>query len=407
MLLCSTRASHSHHLRLYGIEARRRRNTDKVTKIVGALNLKIPPRDLKSKDTRHLLSLVFTQWLSLSTCIIQTVIDIVPAPSIAQAVRIPKMLYPDLYEATVEPKNKLEQDLFASKSDPDACVTAYVSKMFSVSAKDLPENKKRPMTADEMRARARKAKEAREAAEKEQEEIPIPEADIPPTAGPDAELAEDAGDAEVILGFARLYSGTITTGTSVHAILPKYNGALGPAHPRNAKYIVVGVVEGLYVMMGRELVAVDIVRAGNIFAIKGLEGKVWRSATLCAPGASGIGNSPDVDALKDCLVNLGGVNRIVRVLASCIFCWWLIQSKAPPILRVALEPVKPADMQKLVNGLKLLSQSDPCVETFQQQTGEYVILTAGELHFEVCAALKIETIPNSFFFFFFFLRRDV
>jgi ribosome assembly protein 1 len=54
----------------------------------------------------------------------------------------------------------------------------------------------------------------------------------------------------------------------------------------------------------------------------------------------------------------------------------------PPIVRVALEPVRPADMQKLVNGLKLLSQSDPCVETFQQQTGEHVILTAGELHLE-------------------------
>lgn len=52
-------------------------------------------------------------------------------------------------------------------------------------------------------------------------------------------------------------------------------------------------------------------------------------------------------------------------------------------MRVALEPVYPADMQKLISGLKLLSQSDPCVETFQQQTGEHVILTAGELHLEV------------------------
>ncbi|KAJ7043924.1 P-loop containing nucleoside triphosphate hydrolase protein [Mycena alexandri] len=352
-------------------------NTEKITKIVGALNLKIPPRDLKSKDTRHLLSLIFSQWLSLSTCIIQTVIDIVPAPSIAQAVRIPKMLYPDLYDAVVDPKNKLEEDLFASKSESDACVVAYVSKMFSVSGKDLPENKKKPMTADEMRARAREAKEAREAAaaaaaEKEEaaekEGTPAPESDTPPTAAvPEEPPVEEAGDVEVILGFARLYSGTITTGISVYGILPKYNASLGPTHPRNAKHIVSTVVEGLYVMMGRELVAVNSVRAGNIFAIKGLEGKVWRSATLCAPGAIGIGESPDIDALKDCLVNLGGVNRT-----------------APPILRVALEPAKPADMQKLISGLKLLSQSDPCVETFQQQTGEYVILTAGELHFERC-----------------------
>jgi translation elongation factor EF-G len=43
----------------------------------------------------------------------------------------------------------------------------------------------------------------------------------------------------------------------------------------------------------------------------------------------------------------------------------------------------PNDMPKLVEGLKLLVQSDPCVESFQQQTGEHVILTAGELHLEV------------------------
>lgn len=301
------------------IKPRCRRNTDKVTKIVGALNLKIPPRDLKSKDTRHLLSLIFSQWLSLSTCIIQTVIDIVPAPSVAQAIRIPKMLYPDLYEATVEPKNKLERDLFASKSDPSACVTGYVSKMFSVSGKDLPENRKKPMTADEMRARARAAKEVREAREAaERDGTPGLDSEIPlnpvPDAVPDPEPVEEAGDTEVVLGFARLYSGTITTGTSVYALLPKYNGALGPTHPRNTKYLVIGVVEGLYVMMGRELVAVDTVRAGNIFAIRGLEGKVWRSATLCAPGATGIGESPDADTLKDCLVNLGKVNRTVSGL---------------------------------------------------------------------------------------------
>jgi hypothetical protein len=40
-------------------------------------------------------------------------------------------------------------------------------------------------------------------------------------------------------------------------------------------------------------------------------------------------------------------------------------------------------MPKLIRGMKLLSHADPCVETFQQSTGEHVILTAGELHLEV------------------------
>ena len=57
--------------------------------------------------------------------------------------------------------------------------------------------------------------------------------------------------------------------------------------------------------------------------------------------------------------------------------------QAPPIVRVALETVIPSDMPKLIRGMRLLSQADPCVETFQQSTGEHVILTAGELHLEV------------------------
>jgi translation elongation factor EF-G len=62
---------------------------------------------------------------------------------------------------------------------------------------------------------------------------------------------------------------------------------------------------------------------------------------------------------------------------------------------VALEPAHPADMQKLTNGLKLLSQSDPCVETFQQQTGEHVILTAGELHLEVSYLVQLADVLSN------------
>ncbi len=40
-------------------------------------------------------------------------------------------------------------------------------------------------------------------------------------------------------------------------------------------------------------------------------------------------------------------------------------------------------MPKLVRGLQLLNQADPCAEYLVQETGEHVILTAGELHLEV------------------------
>jgi ribosome assembly protein 1 len=40
-------------------------------------------------------------------------------------------------------------------------------------------------------------------------------------------------------------------------------------------------------------------------------------------------------------------------------------------------------MPKLVKGLQILNQADPCAEYIVQETGEHVILTAGELHLEV------------------------
>ncbi|KIJ59473.1 hypothetical protein HYDPIDRAFT_183983 [Hydnomerulius pinastri MD-312] len=340
-------------------------NADKVTKIVSALNLKILPRDLRSKDSRHLLSLIFSQWLSLSTCIIQSAIDVVPSPPAAQAVRLPRMLYPDIFDQEIRPKNKLEQDLFTSNSAPDANVTAYVSKMFAVARKDLPENKAKPLTAEELRMRGREAREARQEATADAlESVPVPESSENTATAPESDTQADD---EVILGFARLYSGTIKVGTKVYCALPKYDATLPPDHPSNTNNIAIAAVEGLYVMMGRELLPVDNVRAGNTFAIRGLEGKVWRHATLCAPGEAGIPQDSSPQQERECLINLGGANRM-----------------AAPIVRVALEPENPADMPKLVAGLALLAQSDPCVETFQQQTGEHVILTAGELHLERC-----------------------
>ncbi|KAH8825069.1 translation elongation factor 2 [Flagelloscypha sp. PMI_526] len=277
-------------------------NPEKTAKIVSTLNLKILPRDLKSKDTQHLISLIFSQWLSLSTSIIQAVIDVVPPPAVAQKTRIPKIIYPDLYEATLEPKNRLETDLYASKSGPGALICGYVSKMFSVPVKDLPENKKKGLKTLGPAG---------------------VENDLTNAASRQASPSPAVG--EVLLGFARLYSGSLQVGSTVHVVLPKFDTSLGPKHPRNAKFLSQATVQGLYTMMGRELVATTEVKAGNICAIRGLE----------------------------------GVSR--------------------PIVRVALEPAKPSDMPKLIMGMKLLSQADPCVEMFQQKTGEYVILTAGRI----------------------------
>ena len=56
-----------------------------------------------------------------------------------------------------------------------------------------------------------------------------------------------------------------------------------------------------------------------------------------------------------------------------------------PISRNNLNQVKfTGDMNRLLSGLRLLNQADPCVEVKVQETGEHVIVAAGEVHLERC-----------------------
>lgn len=41
-------------------------------------------------------------------------------------------------------------------------------------------------------------------------------------------------------------------------------------------------------------------------------------------------------------------------------------------------------MPQLVKGMKLLNQADPCVQILIQETGEHVLVTAGEIHLQRC-----------------------
>ncbi len=230
------------------------------------------------------------------------------------------MLYPDIFEP-VEPKNQLEENLYSCNAASDARIVALVSKMFAVSDEDLPEGKRKPTTVEELRANANAAREARNAAS----EKPVTDGDKTVDGTTLEEVlqnmdikdvpTEEPQNGENLLGFARIYSGTIRKGTTIACVLPKYNNAYGPTHPRNVRHIATAEIQGLYIMMGRELVPVDSVAAGNVFAIRGLEGKVWRNATLCAPGDGGIGREIHLEDLKDSLVNLGGLQRMVRTIS--------------------------------------------------------------------------------------------
>ncbi|OZJ03843.1 hypothetical protein BZG36_04304 [Bifiguratus adelaidae] len=327
------------------------RDQVKVEKIIATLGLKILPRDLKSRDTKALLTAMFAQWLPLSTAVLLAAVDQIPSPSAAQRVRLPKMLYPN-GDAPEEPSTPLDKALYTCDPSTDAPIVAYVSKMVAVPRESMPENRRVQLTADELRERGRLQRLQQQANDdavsngKVSLDASASECKVTEPAEASNETSLAQLSQEILVGFARLYSGTIKVGQTLHVLGPKYD----PRYPdRHCSQVQ---VSSLYMIMGSDLQSLPEVPAGNVFGIGGLEGHILKNGTLTS--------DPSVR-------NLAGV-----------------RNESAPIVRVALEPEDPADMSKLVEGLKMLNQADPCVEVMIQETGEHVILTAGELHLERC-----------------------
>ncbi|KAI9090463.1 hypothetical protein DFS34DRAFT_371598 [Phlyctochytrium arcticum] len=341
---------------------------EKVEKIVKALNVKVLPRDLRSKDSRGLLQTVMGQWLPLSKAVLLTVIEKIPAPSAAQQVRLPPILHPKgeipPLDALSPEDAHLEKALYTCDAGEDAPTIVYVSKMFSVTPDMLPTKSRTPLTVEEM---AERRKAALERHQQRQQLATLSSEMAPSDSLPSTinlQTAQDSSSGqthtapsstydnadepkgETLVGFARIYSGTIRVGQKLYVLGPKYNPAAPELHRTEI------VVESLYLMMGRELQALQEVPAGNVFGIGGLGEHILKTGTL----------------------------------SSTLSCpsFGSVSTSASPIVRVALEPVNANEMQQLVEGLRQLNQADPCVEVLLQDSGEHVIVCAGELHLERC-----------------------
>lgn len=326
-----------------------------LEKITKSLNITIPPHVLRSRDPKLLLQTVFSSWLPVSVAVLVSVVESLPSPKASQAERFPDLLE-DVPGADYIDPNVRDAVVSFKKSSSDP-VVAYVSKMVSVKESDLPENKRRgPMSAEEARELARKKREeaARATANASNEDdmdsltAAFATASLDQTA---PEEVEKPAESEHLIGFARIYSGTLSVGDEIYVLPPKFN----PAQPYTEPVPKKVKVQALYMLMGRNLEALDSVPAGVVFGIRGLEDSgILKSGTLCSQLEGAI--------------NLAGIAHL----------------HGRPIVRVALEPVNPADLDKMIHGLHLLVHSDPCAEYEHFATGEHVLLTAGELHLERC-----------------------
>eukprot|EP00003_Mantamonas_plastica_P012909 TRINITY_DN228_c0_g1_i1.p1 TRINITY_DN228_c0_g1~~TRINITY_DN228_c0_g1_i1.p1 ORF type:complete len:843 (+),score=281.18 TRINITY_DN228_c0_g1_i1:66-2594(+) len=147
--------------------------------------------------------------------------------------------------------------------------------------------------------------------------------------------------------FGRVFSGTVKTGQKVRIMGPNYV-------PGKKDDLFIKNIQRTVLMMGRYTEPVEDCPCGNTIALVGIDQYLLKSGT--------ISTSEQAHNLK------------------------VMKFSVSPVVRVAVEPKHPSDLPKLVEGLKRLSKSDPCVQCYIEESGEHIVAGAGELHLEVCLA---------------------
>ena len=331
---------------------------EKLEKMIKSLNLTVSARDLKSTDTRHTVSGVFSAWLPLASAVLEMVVSQLPSPTLLGQERAEKLICSRTKRFTSLPNQTQELRQHFENCSPSGPVIVFISKMFPVDKTQLPENKARPLTAQEL-AERRETARARQAQREAGEEERSGAVQMTGDQLEQLALREQQELSVAFIAFARVYSGTVRPGQEVLVIGPKYDPALSgdlieagelPADSHIARC----KLGSLYMLLGRDLESLDSVPAGNVVGISGLSGQVLKSATLSSTG---------------------WCPPFVPVHQSSV-----------PILRVALEPALSSDLAKLRSGLNLLNQADAHVEVILSEAGEHILVTAGEVHLQRCLA---------------------
>lgn len=219
-----------------------------LQKVIKSFNLNVPARELQHKDPKVVLLAVLSRWLPLSDAILSMVVKCIPDPMRAQSFRISRLLPKREVSDDGPSSNVLAEAELVRKSveacdfSPEAPCVAFVSKMFAVPIKVLPQR------------------------------------------GPNGDILNNSTDEggsgesdECFIAFARVFSGVLFAGQRVFVLSALYD----PLKPEAMqKHVQEAELHSLYLMMGQGLKPVAFAKAGNIVAIRGLGQHILKSATL-------------------------------------------------------------------------------------------------------------------------------
>lgn len=305
-------------------------NEAKITKISTTTGAKISSRELKAHEGKGVLKSIMGQWLPLAETVFNVVVNHCPSPLEANKIRLDSII------KDIDRLSPKAREIVHKLANPDQTaeepIVAFISKFFSVTTQAHFSNS-RSSSCEDLRISSSLSLDQ----------------GLGDTADRLDQFSLDAtGKKEKLIGMARIFHGTLKAGQTVYLLSPQHT-------PGEAPQGQPFTVQELYLLMGRDLEPIESVTAGCVFGIGGLE------------------------ELTE--------GRKNATLSSTLDCPCLSPPKGEivPIVHVAIRPAQLEHLSEVVNGLRMLCQADPCAETFlEEESGEYILATAGELHLEQC-----------------------
>jgi U5 small nuclear ribonucleoprotein component len=105
--------------------------------------------------------------------------------------------------------------------------------------------------------------------------------------------------------------------------------------------------------MTRYFIPVEEAPAGNLVLIGGVDASITKTATLV---------STDIE--------------------DDLYIFQPIKHMTQSVLKVAIEPIAPSELPKMLSGLRSINKSYPLLSTKVEESGEHVIIGTGELYLD-------------------------
>ncbi|MCJ1252750.1 hypothetical protein MMC24_000556 [Lignoscripta atroalba] len=155
-------------------------------------------------------------------------------------------------------------------------------------------------------------------------------------------------DAAGFYSFGRVMSGTVKGGQQVRVLGEGYT-------IDDEEDMTVSTISDVWIAESRYNIPTSGVPAGNWVLLSGIDNSIVKTATLVPPRLE-----DDEDAY---------IFKPIKHFTESVF-------------KVAVEPINPSELPKMLDGLRKINKSYPLITTKVEESGEHVILGTGELYMD-------------------------